>query len=178
LTITDTDRGIMWLQDANYAKTSGYDTDGSMTWWVAMDWADTLIFAGYYDWRLPSALNSDGSRPCTGLLCTDSEFGHLYHIELENPVGGPMTNVGPFINIQSSGYYWTETVVVPSVAAHSFNFSDGTLGEDIVDFRGWALAVRDISVIPEPISLTLFLVGGSTLGFRIFRNNRWGTRES
>jgi hypothetical protein len=29
--IYDSDQDITWLQDANYAMTSGYDTDGSMT---------------------------------------------------------------------------------------------------------------------------------------------------
>ena len=30
---------ITWLQDANYAQTSGYDTDGRMTWIEAKAWA-------------------------------------------------------------------------------------------------------------------------------------------
>jgi hypothetical protein len=32
---------VTWLQDANYAKTSGYDADGKMTWVNAVAWADT-----------------------------------------------------------------------------------------------------------------------------------------
>jgi len=30
--IHDTVLNITWLQDANYAQTSGYDADGKMTW--------------------------------------------------------------------------------------------------------------------------------------------------
>jgi hypothetical protein len=30
--IYDTDLNVTWLQDANYAQTSGYDADGRMTW--------------------------------------------------------------------------------------------------------------------------------------------------
>ena len=30
--VYDTDRNISWLKDANYAQTSGYDTDGLMNW--------------------------------------------------------------------------------------------------------------------------------------------------
>lgn len=49
----DTVLNITWLQDANYAKTSGYDADGRMTWGSAKTWADNLVFGGYSDWRLP-----------------------------------------------------------------------------------------------------------------------------
>jgi hypothetical protein len=50
---------VTWLQDANYAKTSGYDTDGKMNWLNAASWVANL---NYYDsarnkhwddWRLP-----------------------------------------------------------------------------------------------------------------------------
>lgn len=30
---------ITWLQDANYAKTSGYDADGKSSWAAANTWA-------------------------------------------------------------------------------------------------------------------------------------------
>ncbi len=52
---------ITWLQDANYAKTWGYDADGRMTWSQAMTWADQLVYAGYDDWRLPRTLPVNGS---------------------------------------------------------------------------------------------------------------------
>jgi hypothetical protein len=45
---------ITWLQDANYAKTSGYDGDGRMTWSAAKTWADNLVYGGFSDWRLAS----------------------------------------------------------------------------------------------------------------------------
>ena len=51
---------VTWLGDANYAKTSGYDSDGLMTWDQAMTWADTLVYhdsvrnVDYSDWRLAS----------------------------------------------------------------------------------------------------------------------------
>jgi hypothetical protein len=50
---------ITWLQDANYAKTSGHDADGRMTWNESMAWASSLIFGGYDDWRLPFATQPD-----------------------------------------------------------------------------------------------------------------------
>jgi len=38
----DTDLNITWLADANYAKTSGYDPDGLMTWNEAQSWIPSL----------------------------------------------------------------------------------------------------------------------------------------
>src|ERR1051325_136730 len=57
---------ITWLADGNYAKTSGFDDDGLMTWYQARDWASQLVYGGYDDWRLPSAWNRDGSVPSYG----------------------------------------------------------------------------------------------------------------
>jgi len=59
--IYDTVLSITWLQDANYAQTSGYDADGLMTWDEAVAWADQLVYGGYNDWRLPKTLPVNGS---------------------------------------------------------------------------------------------------------------------
>jgi len=42
--IYDTSSGITWLQDANYAQTSGYDDDGMMTWNDSVSWAEGLTY--------------------------------------------------------------------------------------------------------------------------------------
>ena len=47
---------ITWLQDANYAKTSGHDADGAMTWFEANIWANNLVYQGFENWRLPSTI--------------------------------------------------------------------------------------------------------------------------
>lgn len=52
--IYDSTLNITWLQDANYAKTSGYDIDGLMTHSEAVSWASNLSFGGFDDWRLPA----------------------------------------------------------------------------------------------------------------------------
>lgn len=79
--IYDTVLDITWLQDANYALTSGYDccdVDGGcheyeppdfcdenfdpseMTWYQAVKWADQLSYQGLDDWRLASISVSAG----------------------------------------------------------------------------------------------------------------------
>ena len=44
--IYDADRDITWLQDADYAQTSGYDIAGKMNRDDAMTGADTLGYSG------------------------------------------------------------------------------------------------------------------------------------
>lgn len=58
--IYDSVLDVTWLQDANYAKTSGYDTDGKMGWAAANTWAANLSYGGYTDWRLPTMIDTDG----------------------------------------------------------------------------------------------------------------------
>jgi hypothetical protein len=51
--IYDTTLNVTWLQDANYANTSGYAAEGRMSWNAAVAWAEQLTYGGYSDWRLP-----------------------------------------------------------------------------------------------------------------------------
>ncbi len=55
---------VTWLADANYAKTSGYDADGKMTWADANTWAANLSFTDgvktYDNWRLPTVKPVNG----------------------------------------------------------------------------------------------------------------------
>ena len=52
---------VTWLQDANYAKTSGYSATGLMDWASANTWADNLIFDGLTGWRLAANTPINGS---------------------------------------------------------------------------------------------------------------------
>jgi hypothetical protein len=51
--VYDTQQNLTWLQDAMYARTSGYDSDGLLTWSDAQAWTDSLVYGGFDDWRLP-----------------------------------------------------------------------------------------------------------------------------
>jgi hypothetical protein len=72
-----------------------------MTWWGANAWADQLVYGGFDDWRLPSALNQDGSGPNSGCNITGSEMGHLYYTAssdgLGNSAGGRSATPAPLL---------------------------------------------------------------------------------
>jgi len=111
--IYDSALNITWLQDANYAYTSGYaaanaaggqnsgptniQANGLMGWDAANTWADQLEFGGYDGWRLPSAnLIGNGNTPqCRGVIAFDGscdfsynnttgELGHMFYNNLGN----------------------------------------------------------------------------------------------
>jgi len=126
---------VTWLQDANYAKTSGYDADGRMTWDQAMAWVADLSYhdsargVTYDDWRLPHFVDT-GAPGCdyayTGTDCgynvqttssgaVYSEMASLFYDTLGNkgyftPAATPqagfgLTNAGPFQNFQNYTYW-------------------------------------------------------------------------
>jgi hypothetical protein len=97
------DRNLTWLMDANYARTSGRSPDGQLTWDAAMAWVRGLSYQGIRGWRLPSALNHDGSGPCIGPNCIDGEIGRLL------TVGQGYSGLPEAKNFDSSAIYWTAT---------------------------------------------------------------------
>ena len=141
--IYDVDRNITWLQDANYARTGGRSRDGQMTWDDAMSWVASLDIFGVKGWRLPTALNRDGSGPCTGWGCRDSEFGHLVH--------GPWTTSPgqvTYRNFDASTIYWTSTESSPT-EAHGFYFytmRQGTMPKN--PFRNGTIDDVDKPLVP------------------------------
>jgi hypothetical protein len=143
--IYDTDRDITW-----------YNPDSSpMTWDQAMSWAANLAAGGVEGWRLPSALNPDGSGPAGNFNVVGSEMGHLYYIALGNKgyvapdgtypqPGYGLANMGPFTNLQAVNY-WSETEWASfSGNAWAFGFYNGQQGwgnkTDSVHF--YAMAVH------------------------------------
>ena len=121
--IYDDQLDITWLQDANYAKTSGYDADGRMNWGGAVVWAANLSYfdsvrnVTYTDWRLPFVVDT-GTVGCnfayTGTDCgynvqtktgatVYSELAYLYYDNLGllgffDTAGAAQANWGIFGN--------------------------------------------------------------------------------
>jgi hypothetical protein len=94
---------VTWLQDANYAKTSGYDADGMMNWADANAWATNLSYYDsvrnviYDDWRLPTleplngitfnySYNTDGASDIGwNITSPKSEMAYMFYVNLGNP---------------------------------------------------------------------------------------------
>ncbi len=101
--VYDTVLNVTWLQDANYAMTSGYSTDGRMSWSEAAAWAANLSYydsvrgVTYDDWRLPAvgpsggaAFNYNFSTAGTtdvgyNITSPASEMSYMHYVNLGNP---------------------------------------------------------------------------------------------
>lgn len=119
---------VTWLQDANYAKTSGFDSDGKMSWFEATAWAANLSYydsvrnVDWNDWRLPLVnpingtdfnydYSSNGSTdyghnisaPLTPYAgSTGSEMAHLWYSTLGNI---SLVNFGGGVNPAGGGLF-------------------------------------------------------------------------
>ncbi len=177
--IYDSDQKLTWLQDANYAQTSGHDIDGRMNWGNATSWAAGLSYGGYSDWRLPT-ITDTGNAGCdfgsNGTDCgynvdtSGSELAYMFHQILGNisdydtdgdpQSGGGLTSTSAdgvdFQNLQSYPY-WSGTEYVPNTSKAWFfythhGFQSGTSKGD--EFYAWAVR-SDVSAVPVPAAVWL-----------------------
>ena len=175
--IYDDTLNITWLYDWNYAKTSYFDADGYMNWTTANDWANSLVFGGFSDWRLPTVAQPDTS--CSdnstnvyglhyfGFNCTGGEMGHLFYTDLGGHAGQSVldsrgdtaqesANRLLFVNVQTSDY-WSGTRYAPNVSgAWVFSpytgnqFAVAGFGFSSEQFRAMAVRPGDVIVAPPP----------------------------
>jgi len=175
--IYDTDLDITWLQDANYAMTSGYDADGRMTWDESIEWVSQLSYGGHNDWRLPTIdglgqqdydLSYDNGVYGFNVNTETSELAHLYFDELGNASyydragelqsSYGLENTGLFINFESWDYWTNEEFYLNTDYIWLFDFYSGY---QFMHFRtdsyfSMAVADGDIGAVPVPASVWLF----------------------
>ena len=178
---------ITWLSDANYAMSSGHDSDGRMTFGAANTWAANLLYhdsvrnVDYTDWRLPTALNQNGTGPCVGFNCTSSEMGHMFYNNLGATAGNSILsgsnaiNLALFTNLQSY-VYWSGTVYAPSPALNAWYFGtdigDQNVTSQYLEFYAWAVRPGDVAAVPEPETYAMLLAGLGLLGMVAKRRRR------
>lgn len=187
----DTVLDITWLADTNLAATNafgvaGINGDGSLNWDTANDWIDAMNSAmhlGIDGWRLPDAFNQDGSGPCFGYGCDDSEMGYMFYQNLGVAARSSVTSgdplLNPFQNLQTDRY-WNSTTsqfvhMGPSFVS-TFSFNDGIQSDLSPANFLFAWAVRDGDVadaVPAPGTMALLV--GSLAGFAAVRR-RWRRR--
>ena len=189
---------ITWLADANYAMNNyqpqvpPHGFGGAMTYQADPTRYTAEGFIGWLDdqgghlgaigWRLPTATVpdptcGDSASDAWGYGCTGSEMGSLFYTTLGN-VQGPVTNSGPFTNIQS-GVYWTSTYYQGNplnTALYGFHWGSGIQGQ----FGGpgfgsqfaWAVVDGDVLLVPEPSTALLVGLGLTGLAAQGRRRNR------
>ena len=189
---------ITWMQDVNYAQTSGYDADGQMTWADANTWADQLSYGGYDDWRLPSANLMNPTSPCyaddgscdKGYNNTTGELGHMFYNNLGNlgyrdtngnfQSGYGVTNSSftdgnsgasvSIVNLQNAAYWLGEEYAPITGLAWAFYTNRGYQWETSENDspHSWAVRDGDVSTVPVPAAAWLF--GSALAGLLVARS--------
>lgn len=145
-TVTDKLTGLMWLKDANLAKTAGYDPDNKGEGIVQWSNANALISllnagdvpftgknCGYTDWRLPTL------KELHSLIHYD-----YYDPALTNAAGTGRWSMGnPFISVRS--YYWSATTTSDDTGrVWVVSLSSGSLFGDRKSYSYYVWPVRGV----------------------------------
>jgi len=175
----DTELGITWLTDANYAKTSGYDADGLLSYTDAVAFIDSVNSTGLLGssvWRLP---NADRDGPGNGRVvdCTtewteeECKNNEALYLQIYNTGYGAvfLTDVpdNPIIGEQ---FMWTSTLTNEPGDQRAWFWELGTgLGAFStlpLDFElgVWLVADGDIGATVVPLPAAVWLFGSALAG--------------
>ncbi len=100
-TVTDNVTSLMWAQDGTGA---GCMNGAVGSWSTALDWAESLTFAGYSDWRMPNI------RELGSITVFDAALSVLIK---EPPFTNTVSNLFDFywsstVNADSTTFVWTQ----------------------------------------------------------------------
>jgi len=137
---------ITWLKDANFAKTSGYDADGKMTWGAANTWAGQLEIGAFDDWRLTNVQPQNGSTfdynyaadgtTDYGYNITNQlhEMAYMFHVNLglEGPCDGANT-AGTTCDTSGAGWHNTSW----DTAIDTANLGNNIAVDNLMSYVYW-----------------------------------------
>lgn len=154
------------------------DADGSTSWWGAMAFANylnSIRYGGSNQWRLPtSATNSSGSDLGSNGSVSGDELVELFYHELNAEIFNSIPNTPNFDN-EVVGVYWSGTEVIDPKEPFSIYMAHALVtsyGLQISTFKNydsyaWVVTPGHITIVPEPESGIMLLVGLGLLSMTV-----------
>ncbi len=150
------DNGTYTLTTADFNTSSG-----QMSWWGAQAWANNLTLGAYTGWTLPATPLEAGA-----YNINTSPMGDLFYNQLGGVQGSSITlthnaNYNLFSNVQGSVYWSSSELQYNPDAAWNYVTYEG-YHDAYLKYRqlyAWAVRPGDVSAVPLPAAVWLFLSG-------------------
>jgi Protein of unknown function (DUF1566) len=157
----DTVNNLTWLQNADYARTSGYDADGLMKWADAVAWAGSLNIEGVTGWRLPSlsytAPYSDELRTLYIDVMGGVSKNQIFLLH--------NANYDLFANVTGNVFWYGTTRAGSPSEAYQFTYEVKGQAQPKINYaKAWAVHSGDVGASPVPLPGTLVLMAPALLG--------------
>ena len=164
--VYDSDQDLTWMQDPWFARSSGVDADGLMTYDSARSWANNLVYAGHDDWRLPrlesTGIWQNSASEISSLVRSAGWYWDGRTLNSRSPTPFTNLNLGPFWvdpgGASCGGCFWWTSLL-------DIDLADGPRTAS-----PW-LVREGRAAVPEPSTLLLIGLGAVGAAIRARRKN-------